>query len=69
MSERVVLAHRTSGFVPFQWTDEAPEGLDDDEVAVAYGARWEGDELVTYDLGGLRLGVASEEDDFLNDND
>ncbi len=69
MSERVVLAHRTSGFVPFQWTDEAPEGLNDDEVAVEYGARWEGDELVTYDLPGLRLGVASEDDDFLNDVD
>jgi len=69
MSERVVLAHRTSGFVPFQWTDEAPEGLNDEEIAVEYGARWEGEELVTYDLDGLRLGVASEEDDFVNDND
>ncbi len=69
MSERVVLAHRTSGFVPFQWTDEAPEGLDDEDVALDFGARWEGDELVTYDLSGLRLGVASETDDFLNDND
>lgn len=70
MSERVVLAQRTSGgFVPFQWTEEAPQGLDDDEIAVEYGARWEGDELVTYDLDGLRLGVASEDDDFLNDND
>ncbi len=55
--------------MPFQWTEEAPQGLDDDEIAVEYGARWEGDELVTYDLAGLRLGVASENDDFLNDND
>ena len=69
MSERTVLAHRTSGFVPFQWTDAAPEGLDDEDVALSYGAQWEGDELVTYDLRGLRLGVASEDDDFLNDND
>jgi hypothetical protein len=38
-------------------------------VALAYGARWEDDELVTYDLATLRLGVASEGDDFLNDND
>ena len=69
MSERVVLAHRTSGFLPFQWTDEAPEGLNDEELALDLGARWEGEELVTYDLRGLQLGVASEEDDFLNDND
>lgn len=69
MSERIVLAHRTSGFVPFQWTDEAPEGLNDEDVALAYGARWEDDELVTYDMAGLRLGVGSEEDDFINDND
>ena len=69
MSERVVLAHRTSGFVPYQWTEEAPEGLDDEDVAIACGAWWEGDELVTYDLSALRLGVASEDDDFLNDND
>jgi len=69
VSERVVLAHRTSGFVPYQWTEEAPEGLDDEDVALACGSRWEGDELVTYDLSGLRLVVASEDDDFLNDND
>jgi hypothetical protein len=39
------------------------------EVALAYGARWEDDELVTYDLATLRLGVASGDDEFLNDND
>ncbi|MDQ3988792.1 MAG: hypothetical protein M3291_06275 [Actinomycetota bacterium] len=69
MSERVVLAHRTSGFLPFQWTDEAPEGLDDEDVALACGGRWEGEELVTYDMSGLRICVDSQNDDFLNDND
>ncbi len=68
--ERVVLARRTGGgFVPYQWTGEEPAGLDDDEVAQAYGARWDDDELVTYDMTALRVGVANEEDDFLNDND
>ncbi len=68
--ERVVLARRTGGgFVPYQWTGEEPAGLDDDEVAQAYGARWEDDELVTYDMTALRVGVANEEDNFLNDND
>lgn len=33
------------------------------------GASWKDDELVTYDMTALRLGVANEEDDFLNDND
>lgn len=55
--------------LPYQWTGEEPAGLDDDEVALAYGARWEDDELVTYDMSALRLGVAGEGDDFINDND
>lgn len=69
MSDRVILARRTSGFVPYQWTGHEPEGLDDEEVALANGARWEDEELVTYDLAGLELAVASDADDYLNDND
>lgn len=68
--ERVVLARRTGGgFVPYQWTGDEPAGLDDDEVALNYGARWEDDELVTYDMKTLKLGLAKEGDDLLNDND
>lgn len=69
MSERVVLARRTSGFQAFQWTGDEPDALNDEEEAVAYGAQWEGDELVTYDMASLRLSVESGSDDFLNDND
>lgn len=69
MSERIVLARRTSGFVPFQWTGAEPEGLDDADVAMALGACWEGDELVTYDLAAFRHGFASFDEDYMSDND
>ncbi len=69
MSKRVVLARRTSGFQPYQWTGEEPDGLADEEEALAFGAQWEGDELVTYDMATLQLSVDSASDDFLNDND
>jgi hypothetical protein len=69
MSERVVLAHRTSGFVPFQWTGAEPEGLNDLDIAVALGARWEGDELVIYDLADFQHGFATFDEEYLPDND
>jgi hypothetical protein len=34
--------------VPVRWTDACPDGLDDVETAEELGAKWEGDELVTY---------------------
>ncbi len=67
--ERVILARRTSGFQPFQWTGDEPEALNEEDEALALGAVWEGDELVTYDLSTLALKAGSDEDDFLNDND
>jgi hypothetical protein len=69
MSERVVLARRTSGFVPFQWTGAEPEGLDELDTALALGAQWEGEELVTYDMDSFRHGFASYDEDYLSDND
>jgi hypothetical protein len=39
------------------------------DEALALGAVWEGDELVTYDFSTLALKAGSDEDDFLNDND
>ncbi len=67
--ERVVLARRTSGFQPFQWTGDEPDELNDEDEALALGAVSEGEELVTYDLPTLRLQPASEADDYFNDND
>ncbi|MGH8885122.1 MAG: hypothetical protein ACRDYX_08120 [Egibacteraceae bacterium] len=55
--------------MPFQWSGAEPEGLDDADVATALGARWEGDELVTYDLAAFRHGFASYGDDYMSDND
>ncbi|MDP9453898.1 MAG: hypothetical protein M3P97_11090 [Actinomycetota bacterium] len=65
----VVLARRATGFHPFQWTGQEPAELNDEDEALALGAIWEGDELVTYDLSTMRLQAASEMDDYLNDND
>ncbi len=67
--DRVVLARRATGFQPFQWTGQEPAELNDEDEALALGAIWEGDELVTYDLWTMRLQAASEMDDYLNDND
>ncbi len=49
--ERVVLGRRNkvSTMVPFRWSEEAPLGLNEVEWAEELGAKWEGDELVTYD--------------------
>lgn len=67
--ERVVLARRADGFVPYRWTGAEPDGLFDDEVAVAIGAKWEDDELVTYDLDTLTYQFKHWEDDWQTDDD
>jgi hypothetical protein len=69
VAERVVLARRTRGFVPFQWTGAEPEGLDELDTALALGARWEGDELVTYELTAFQHGFATYDEGYLGDND
>lgn len=56
--------------VPVRWTDECPPELDDVESAEELGAQWEGDELVTYDFGGMKELLAYyKDDDYLIDND
>lgn len=56
--------------VRFRWTGEEPSGMFDVEVAEGLGARWEGDELVTYDREGLHsLYEYHQGDDYLIDND
>lgn len=55
--------------VGFQWTGAEPEDLSDTETAVALGAVWEGDELVTYNMGHLRHNLAHNLDGFLEDSD
>ena len=70
--ERVVLARRdnVSTMVPFRWAEDAPPGLNDLEWAEELGARWEGDELVTYDYPTfIDLLEYYESDQYLPDND
>jgi hypothetical protein len=70
--QRVVLGRRDkfNTMVPFHWSDEAPPDLNDVEWAEELGARWEGDELVTYDYPSL-IGLLEyyEEGAYLPDND
>ncbi len=51
-SGRVVLCRKGKSMVKFLWTGAEPSGMFEVEVAEELGARWEGDELVTYDLSG-----------------
>ncbi|MBV8996483.1 MAG: hypothetical protein JO287_22900 [Pseudonocardiales bacterium] len=70
--ERVVLALRDK-FNPmrrFRWSPDAPPGLNDLEWAEELGAKWEGDELVTYDYPTfIDLLEYYEDDQYLPDND
>ncbi len=68
--ERVVLVRRTNSMTPYRWTGAEPAGFYDVEAAEELGARWEGDELVTYDLPRfLALYEFHQNDDYLIDND
>ncbi|MGH3902765.1 MAG: hypothetical protein ACRDTE_00970 [Pseudonocardiaceae bacterium] len=70
--ERVVLGRRDkfNTMVPFHWADAAPLGLNDVEWAEDLGAKWEGDELVTYDYPSFAdLFEHYEEGGYMPDND
>jgi predicted alpha/beta-fold hydrolase len=71
MSDRVVLARKgQSSMVKLRWTDAAPGPLNDVEDAEEMGAKWEGDELVTYDMPGfLEAYRYYEDNDYTIDND
>jgi hypothetical protein len=56
--------------VPFRWAEDAPPGLNDPDWAEELGAKWEGDELVTYDYPTfVDLLEYYENDEYLPDND
>jgi hypothetical protein len=70
--ERVVLGRRDkfNTMVPFHWSEHAPQSLNDVEWAEELGAKWEGDELVTYDYPSFTdLLEFYEQEDYLADND
>jgi hypothetical protein len=68
----VVLARRDNfnPMVQFRWSEDAPPGLIDLEWAEELGAKWEGDELVTYDYPTFTdLLDYYENDQYMPDND
>lgn len=68
--QRMVLARKDKGMVGLRWTGAEPDGMYDVELAEELGAKWEGNELVTYDLPGLvALWEYHQGDDYLIDND
>ena len=69
--ERVVLGRRgETSMVKIRWTDDAPEELNDIEEAEELGAKWEGPELVVYDLAGFKdLYEYYTKNEWLPDND
>lgn len=68
--QRTVLARKDRGMVALRWTGAEPDGMYDVELAEELGAKWEGNELVTYDLPGLvALWEYHQGDDYLIDND
>lgn len=67
---RVVLARKENSMTKYRWTGAEPNGMFEIEVAEGMGARWEGDELVTYDLDGFAALYEYHADgDYLIDND
>jgi hypothetical protein len=71
MGDRVVLGNKgSSSMVRIGWTDKAPDGLNDIGDAEEMGAKWEGDELVTYDYDDFMEQYAYyESNDYMIDND
>lgn len=55
--------------IRFRWSGDEPENLNDLELALEFGAIWEGDELVTYDMDSLKWQMEHTTDDYMIDND
>jgi hypothetical protein len=66
---RTVLGWRTEGWAGFRWSGAEPPGMYEPEEAIALGARWEGDELVTYDAEDLRQAFQRLADPWVPDQD
>jgi len=68
--ERVVLVRKENSMTKYRWTGAEPTGMYDVEIAEELGAKWEGKELVTYDLEGFHaLYEYHQNDDYMIDND
>ncbi|MGH9189035.1 MAG: hypothetical protein ACRD0Q_03240 [Acidimicrobiales bacterium] len=69
--ERVVLGRvGHTSMVRILWTAQAPPSVNDPELLEDLGARWEGEELVTYDMDELLERIEMHETgDYMIDND
>jgi hypothetical protein len=67
---RVVLGRKDPmTMVGFQWTGEEPDGLNNIEMALALGAVWEGDELVTNNQTEFTHNFSRLRDGWMEDSD
>jgi len=69
VKERIVLGRKTRTMVGFRWSGDEPKDLNDLALALDFGATWEGDELVTYDMASLIWQMEHMSDDYMIDND
>ena len=53
----------------FQWTGAEPPGMVEIHLAEQFGAVWEGDELVTYNLHFFNHNWTHRDDGYLEDSD
>jgi hypothetical protein len=67
---RVVLARRENSMIGLRWTGAEPSGMYEVDEAIELGAKWEGEELVTYQLEDmLELYEYYSDGAYLSDND
>ena len=67
---RIVLARSENSMVGWRWTGDEPDELNDLDLALQFGAVWEGDELVHYDMEALQWQVdAYNAGEYMTDND
>ncbi|MEO6122051.1 MAG: hypothetical protein ABIW46_01525 [Acidimicrobiales bacterium] len=69
MEERIVLGRKENSMIGFRWSGAEPEDLNDVALAEEFGAIWEKDELVTYDLASVVWQMEHMSDDFMYDDD
>lgn len=55
--------------IGFRWSGAEPKDLNDVRLAEEFGAIWESDELVTYDMASIVWQMEHMSDDYMIDND
>lgn len=69
-SQKVVLGRKDpSSWVGFQWSGAEPEGLNNPDMALALGAEWDGDELVTFNKVEFDHSFSRLRDGWMEDSD